>query len=613
MAEVDPRILRDNYTQLTASTLSASSYENGYEPSKLEDQARGRRWRSATGWTVSPGFNDEFQMVSDAGGLIAHVAPGTYSTGASMATAWQNAANVAGYNPRTLSASGWWRADAVTLDASGLVSAMTDLSGNGRNLSQATSGLRPLWVASAADSRPGLYYNGTLSQGLSSSALMSAMLTAVSGNGTVVVIARLDSDASASDPFWSAIGAGAYAGMFWTGGGNFSADSHDTAQRQAVKAPASGGVSQWHHLWWEWVAATGIIAMADDADDAAWTLTAATGNLHADILGATFNLGATSANGLKGYILEAIIFPSALNEAQRRGLVQYIEGRYPSVAANDTTTAASGLGTFTTAYGSTDKKFAIQNTTGGATVFEIPALTGSPSQDRLAGIYKDLGYTLTDKTGALTYTGTNASYQSRHWIKADLGSAFGLTAGIALDHNAGSSGTFTVEGNSYDFWLSPTLSEALSGDSTQRSDYWASSSQRYWRLTIEDVQNTTGYSELGIWLLGTYLSPGAYAISFEPGYDDLSAVTYATFGAPHLDERPQRNTYKLLWQSVSTTNYNNFVTFRGTTPIGRAFFILLDSAVLTGLKYVELQTPLKTTVSPPSVWDVEMLIREALE
>ncbi len=59
-----------------------------------------RRWRSKTGWTIVPGFND----------ALIH-------TGAAMATAQQNALNAAGVHPiRKLNVTRWWRADAAPLE-----------------------------------------------------------------------------------------------------------------------------------------------------------------------------------------------------------------------------------------------------------------------------------------------------------------------------------------------------------------------------------------------------------------------------------------------------------------------------------------------------------------
>lgn len=613
MGLIVPRILYDNRAADAASVQSASSEEPGFEIAGLPDQARGRRWRSQVGHTFEAGRNVLPFFTTNDGNRLAHVVPGNYSTPAAAAAAVQTAMGIAGINPRDLGASLWWRADASTVESDGLVSACADLSAGNHGGSQTTPARRPLWVPNACDGHPGWYFNNTLSQSLNSSALMSALLAATTGNGAVVVIGKLDSDAASSDPLWTAVGAGAYAGMIWTGGGNFSADAHDTVQRQAVKAPVAGGVDKWHHLWWEWVAASAIIAMGDDADDANWVTAAATGNLHADILGATFSLGSTSTNALKGYILEVMIFPSALNESQRRKLTQYIKGRYPSVAANDNTTAAAWTDTNTAAYSSTTKKFTLATN---AAELRLLAATAVPSQVLAESIFTDLGYTLTDKTGAATHTAQAASYQSRQSVKVDLVTAQQVAAAVALDHNAGASGgTFTLQGNASDIWLAPTFSQVLSGDAAQRSAYFNAQTLRWFRLLINDVQNPLGYSELGVLFLGPYVELDPWDDQYEPGYLDLSEAGYATFGSHHRDERPQADTHGLRWENKDDDAFEAFNTFRAAVPVFKSFFFAFDSdGDPTNIKYFHMPTPMKTEHVNPSnhLWDISLGLRESL-
>jgi hypothetical protein len=621
MAIVVPRILYDNNAAAVTSVLSASSEEAGFEASKLADQARGRRWRSKTGWTIVPGFNDEFQFRTSNGYRIAHIPAGTYATGAALATALQTAMGVAGYNPRSNAASitctGWWRADAVTLIAdSGYlgVSAMADLSGNNRGLAQATAALQPLWVSNAVDGRPGLYFDGTASMGLLSTALMSALLGA-NGVGDVVIVFRLDSDASNGATLWRSNTGGAtgVVGMTYGSGGGttFDAYAFDTTLKSATKT-ATLGKSAWQHAFWGYDQ-TNLSAWVSAANTANAQNTAMTGAVAAAILARVFTLGGGFVGGtaFKGYILECLTFSNVLDETRRRGIVEYLKGRYPSMAANDATSATGwGSNTNTVSYNTTTKIFTTGNA--GAT-YEIPALTGVPNENRIASCYKDLGYTLTDKTGAASYAASNPSYQSRHFLKSLLTAAASLTAAVALDHNAGASGgTFTQEGNSKDLWLAPTLSQALSGDVSQRSAYFSPNSQRWWRLLIDDVQNSAGYSEVGIWFAGTYYQPQAYANTFKPGYEDLSTVSYATYGASTLDERPQRNAFGLLWRNLSDADRALFETFRQATPVGGLFFLALDAVTApTNLFYVELTRPLDTTPAPPG-WNIEMIALEAL-
>lgn len=599
-----PRILYDNKIAAAGTVLSASSEEITLPVLGLPDQARGRRWRSKTGWTIVPGFNDEFPYwTTNDLFRIAHIVPGTYATGAAKATALQTAMGLAGANPLAIGPSLWLRADAVNV-TNGLITQFNDISGNNRHAAQASSALQATFVANAVDGRPGAYFPGDAARGYATSALMSAMLAATTGRSTIVWVFKLDSDAAANDGFWSAGSAGHFMSAYWSAGVNFSAQVYTTGDVTATKAAALG-VNAWQNGWFEYDG-TNVQSYMSDADSAAVQNAAQTGNVHADVLSSVLNIGQSTI--LKGYLLELIVFPGTLGQPDRRQVVQYLRGRYPSMAANDATTAHTWTDTNTATYSATTKKFTVATN---AAQLKILAATGTPVEDRTASAYIDLGFALSDKTGAATYTADNAAYQSRHWIKADLGSALAILSAIALDHNAGAAGTFTLQGNSIDLWLAPTQSQALSGDAAQRSAYFGSSSQRLLRLVIDDVQNTAGYSELGIWYAGPYFQPPAWHTSWVPGYKDLGEESFAAFGAGHLNVKPRRDTHELRWNGVSNANRASFVTFTEATPVGKCFFFLFDTNALTNILYVTLASELQTPHGR-KWWSVLMSIREAL-
>jgi len=603
---ITPRILYDNYAAAAATVQSASSEDVGFELIKLPDQARARRWRTKTGWTIVPGFNDEFPFWTTTDGFrIAHIVPGTYATAAAEAAALQTAMGIAGANPIGIGASLWLRADSVTV-VNGLVSQMNDISGNGRHAAQAAAGLQGTFVANAVDGRPGVYFPGDVARGYSTSALMSTMLAATTGRSTIVWVFKLDSDASANDTFWWAGSAGHFMSALWSGGTGFGAQVFTTGDVTATKT-ASLGVNAWQHGWFEYDGSN-VQSYISNANSAAAQNAAQTGNVHADVLNSVFNIGQSAI--FKGYLLELMIFPGTLSEPQRRQLTQYIKGRYPSVAANDTTTAPTWTDTNSVAYSSTTKKFSFSTT---AAQLKLLGATTTPAASITASGYKDHGLTLVDKTGAATYTADNAAYQSRGYIKIDFGSALAITSTVALDHNAGSGGTFTLEGNDIDLWLSPAVSQSLTGDTVQRSAYFASSARRYRRLTIEDVQNTAGYSELGILFLGPYLQPPyPYSDRYKPGSNALSLRTYGSFGSLHLDTRPRQRKWDLEFDTMDQATVDLFEAMETVTPPGRAFFFLFDSAAPTGIRYVELQGPIEYQPVPPYYFTVAMPIQEVL-
>jgi hypothetical protein len=571
-----PRIFSvpDNLVMADGTAITASSYQNGFEPSKIADPARGAKWRSGTGWTFGPD-NNKFPVGNDAGWLLAHIAAGTYATPALAATALESALNLSGFNPRsTLACSLWLRADSVVVDADNLISQATDLSGNSRHAVQTTPANKLLLVPNAVDGRPAMYSSGASAKGLATTALMSAMLAATTGRGTVVVVFKQDSDDVATKRLWFAGSGGHLAQMYWSGTTHYHADAYDSADRDADKTAALG-VDKWQTAWWEYDG-TNISAYVSNADTAAAANTAMSGNMHTDILNAVFQLGSSAA--WKGHIAEVIIFPTALTQTQRRGVTQYLEGQYPSLAANDTTTFES-LGTFSVSSTDVANKFTIYNGGGGATQFLIPAATGVPSEDRLTAAYVDFGFAAVDRTGALGYIGASAAYQSRQWIKMDLGAAAEAVACASLD--ASVSATVIIQANSVDSWESPPFSQVLSAGVREilYSVFSVGQTYRYWRLLINDVSGVVsaqGYTELAVLFLGSYVSLSDFRAGYIDSYQDLSSRNYGPSGSLWSTENPQRDSYQMRWDGQTNTEKAAFVAMRPKTRLGLPFFMVFD-------------------------------------
>src|SRR5262245_9825322 len=148
-----PRFIYPNLVLGTGAAISASSEEPGLPVANLLDQARGKPWRSLQGWTATPGLNDEVAFIAGSTdpARLGHVVAGTYTNGAAYATALTSARAAAGVTPKTLGATGWWRADSAVIDSSGRVSQLNDLTANARHLTQSTAASRPLLVANALD------------------------------------------------------------------------------------------------------------------------------------------------------------------------------------------------------------------------------------------------------------------------------------------------------------------------------------------------------------------------------------------------------------------------------------------------------------------------------
>lgn len=618
-----PKAYRTNIIRDSSVVLSSLDEQAAFPSAWARDQLRSKKERSAVGWNHGALFNDEICFTTADATRRGFVAPGNYATGAAEATAITTAMANAGVDIKSMAAcTGYYRADAVTIDGSGNVQTASDLTGNGRDFTQSTSNLRPLWVPNAWNSRPGIYWNGTVSQGLSSAAALSAFLGA-NGVGAGWALIALDSDAAANDPIiWVINGADTML-LQWTGTTVFQAQLTDSASAsKAANKTAASGLSVLQLVMW-WYDQANVKCFAGDWDDAAAASTASTNAVKSTVLSSVVNVGSTSANATKGYILEWGFLNAAPNEATRRQMVDGYRSKYSSLT--DATTAATWNVVLTTTYDATTKKFTIARTSGAGN----PSLlcnSSTPASDNANQCYADLGFdTSSDKTGATTYTATNASYQSRHWIKAYLpnngSTQYTLTA--LLDDNVSGTGTVTLKNNSIDLWrgssggLAGTAVNSSSPDGAVLFATFSGTANSYWRWEINDVQNSAGYNEIGVLTLGSVdVAPtNAYDSGYVPNYDDFSVPQYGPSGALHLDERPQRSTWRLVWSLMSTADYNAVVAFRKVTTIGRAFYLALDSTGSpTDLRYVELAAPIQINhvARSKDLWHVEMIVREAL-
>ena len=265
--------------------------------------------------------------------------------------------------------------------------------------------------------------------------------------------------------------------------------------------------------------------------------------------------------------------------------------------------AAATDNTYTVTYSASTKKFTIARDTGSAS-FGLEWSTGA---NAAASIGLDLGFdTSADDTGATSYESDNASYKSREWLKADLGSALSVAVGIVVNHNLGTSGTIRLQGNATDVWTSPTVDQVLSGDAAIRIAFISEQSLRYWRLVIDDVAtNTAGYSEIGVWYAGPYTEPTiSYAIGFTLEWQQLSEVTVAISGAHFQDERAQRPVWSLAWVEVPEGDRAALRAALFAVPRGKCFFFTFDSATPTGTEYVYLDAGFQERLTSGLYFDI---------
>jgi hypothetical protein len=236
----------------------------------------------------------------------------------------------------------------------------------------------------------------------------------------------------------------------------------------------------------------------------------------------------------------------------------------------------------------------------------------------------DMGYAAVDTASAVSQTAGSVSYQSRHWINVDLGSAQAATVSIVRGHNISAAGTVTFEADILTMVsvpvgdiVAPDFVQALSG-TDPRIAFFSSQSKRYLRLIISDVQNPVGYVELGVWFVGAAAQPTVgpsiqFAIQKEP----LSSIVFADGGAHQQILRTRRRVWMLTWQLENRAGLavadRALFDALDALGIGASFFICLDDADPTATTmYGFNRVGLHESFQQGTIWVIVLEFAEAL-
>lgn len=235
----------------------------------------------------------------------------------------------------------------------------------------------------------------------------------------------------------------------------------------------------------------------------------------------------------------------------------YTTGAALAVAIVAALEAADAPPVWACAYDPATKKFTISSD------LAFTLLFGSGT-NIATGIGKDLGFAVADTGSATSQVAGSAAYHSREYLLFDLGSAQAVTVGIAHGHNMAAAGAVTLYGkSSANPWLTPGTTQVLAGDdlSSKRILFFGSQSFRYWALVFDDVQNTAGFSELGVPFIGTYWQPGR-------GHDygegrqaaALSTIVSAIDGTLFIVQRLAPKRHQIHFRALSRADRNTYQT-----------------------------------------------------
>jgi hypothetical protein len=176
------------------------------------------------------------------------------------------------------------------------------------------------------------------------------------------------------------------------------------------------------------------------------------------------------------------------------------------------------------------------------------SLLNNTGTNQVNSLFKNaLGFPNTDKTGAVTYTGSNIAIHTIEYVTFDFQSPANIKNvvlfwpkedGLKLTPNA----VIKIQANATDVWTSPSVDQTMTLDDLYEVAshfFTADQSYRYWRVVIQDPQNPYLYIELGLAFIGEDIGFSAPEQGFKFTIIDQTVSTRTPFGQEYNDIYPQ--------------------------------------------------------------------------
>lgn len=293
----------------------------------------------------------------------------------------------------------------------------------------------------------------------------------------------------------------------------------------------------------------------------------------------------------------------------------YLNGIDMAVAITGAMNTAATDNTYIVSYNGLTQIFTFTRTGGIATI----DLDWSSGPNAAFSVGIDIGFdTSADDTGSSVYSGDFLANHSREWIKYDMGSALTARALIAFDGNFESGTVITIQANATDAWGSPSFSTVLAMDSANQFfkgiAFIAATTFQFWRIIIDDVQNTDGFSEMGVPYIGEYFEPAnGYSAAFTENRAELSSIETSDQGTSYQHVRATRRQYPLGWLGETEADKDTFIEFAEFAQVGRPFFMAFEPGIDDqNTLYVMLTRGMQRVFQAPDHWRIATDMSEVL-
>jgi len=291
----------------------------------------------------------------------------------------------------------------------------------------------------------------------------------------------------------------------------------------------------------------------------------------------------------------------------------YATGALLATAVVAALEAADATPVWACAYSPSTFKFTLS----GDLAFTLLWSTGANS-DTSVGL--DLGFDVAaDSASALTHTGADAVYQSRHYLTFDFGSIQDVQEVIVFDHNSVSGGTWTAQAATLaaDVLLAPDFSRALDNlenvEEVRAAVFAAAETYRYWALVIDDRANADGFVEAGIAYAGYWLTLDLPAPGLTRDPVDYSGAAFADQGAQSQNRKQSTSRWGYKFEVLSESQVDELHAAARELLTGGAFFFVRDPEEDAGaVKYVFLPGLPRIRHTAADKWEADVDLQECL-
>jgi hypothetical protein len=238
-------------------------------------------------------------------------------------------------------------------------------------------------------------------------------------------------------------------------------------------------------------------------------------------------------------------------------------------------------------------------------------------------IGRSLGFVVTsDDTGLTQYTADGVSYQSTHHLVVTLTTDqvnTGINSAAVIARNCSTACVINLQSSPTNVWTAPTTQATFGGVGPLDARKYFTSTDQYYRLSVDDVSNTTGYFQIGILYITAYLQMDyCFSDNMSDHPADFSNINVSIGGAHFTNYRSRQKRRSLEASEIPDVSAASYRTFFLNTNIGQNFFIDLepDSAAGLGILgeffYCYLPEPEVETYVPFDLFTFNFSIVEAL-